>query len=193
MLCICPSASWCVLKMASPCATLCNSLGPHYHFSEGLFWCCERHQRGPRRGGRGVGGGPGPAVLLPSPRRGAGHSVYHWQADPDDEAACTADAVFEQGRGLPRHAGGTRAGRPSRTRRKEKHEKAKQAWMCTNSWWVWHMFRRSCRGKAVVCEDYTNSSTHLCCSDVALCRPGKINTTRTLILYTINAAKDAIF
>lgn len=30
--------------------------------------------------------------------------MYQWQAKPDDEAACTANAVFEQGRGSPRHA-----------------------------------------------------------------------------------------
>lgn len=45
------------------------------------------------------------------PPQGARHSVYPWQAKPDDEAACTANAVFELGRGLPRRAEHTRAGR----------------------------------------------------------------------------------
>lgn len=36
--------------------------------------------------------------------------MYHWQAKPDDEASCTANAVFEQGRGSPRHPEVTHTG-----------------------------------------------------------------------------------
>lgn len=88
-----------------------HSLGPHYHFSLGLFWCSEPHQRGLWLGGRGVGGGLAPLCSFLPPPQGARHSVYQWQAKPDDGAACTANAVFEQGRGLPRHADHTHAGR----------------------------------------------------------------------------------
>lgn len=54
--------------------------------------------------------------FLPPPQ-GARHSMYHWQTKPDNEAACTANAVFEQGRGLPRHAEHTCARRPHVRRR----------------------------------------------------------------------------
>ncbi|MED6270401.1 hypothetical protein CHARACLAT_009901, partial [Characodon lateralis] len=73
---------------------------------------------GPWLGGRGVGGGLAPLCSFLPPPQGARHSMYHWQAKPDNETACTANAVFEQGRGLPRHAEHTRAGRPTRTRKK---------------------------------------------------------------------------
>ncbi|MEQ2285399.1 hypothetical protein AMECASPLE_031365, partial [Ameca splendens] len=76
---------------------------------------------GPRLGGRGVGGGLAPLCSFLPPPQGARHSMYHWQAKPDNETACTANAVFEQGRGLPRHAEHTRAGRPTRTQGKNPH------------------------------------------------------------------------
>lgn len=109
---ICMFTSWCVCVCVwfetcdgvPTCYPVEHRLSPHYHFSLGLFWCSEPHQRGLWLGGRGVGGGLAPLRSFLPPPQGARHSVYQWQAKPDDEAACTANAVFEQGRGLPRHA-----------------------------------------------------------------------------------------
>lgn len=86
------------------CNLVLHSYGPHYHFSLGLFECAEPHQWGLWHGGRGVGGCLAPLCSFLPPPQGVRHSVYQWQAKPEDETACTVNAVFEQGRGLPRHA-----------------------------------------------------------------------------------------
>ncbi|KAI4803643.1 hypothetical protein KUCAC02_025306, partial [Chaenocephalus aceratus] len=87
-------------------------LGPEWVNTENKQ---EPHQRGLWLGGRGVGGGLALLRSFLPPPQGARHSVYQWQAKPDDEAACTANAVFEQGRGLPRHAEHTQADRTTCT------------------------------------------------------------------------------
>lgn len=102
--CVCVRVQFETCDGVPTCYPVEHRLGPHYHFSLGLFWCSEPHQRGLWLGGRGVGGGLAPLRSFLPPPQGARHSVYQWQAKPDDEAACTANAVFEQGRGLPRHA-----------------------------------------------------------------------------------------
>lgn len=95
--------------MPSLCVIPCNTdLASHYHFSLGLFWCSEPHQRGLWLGGRGVGGGL--ARCAPSfPLRGVpGTACTGGKPSLTTRLPRTANAVFEQGRGLPRHAEHTR-------------------------------------------------------------------------------------
>lgn len=95
--------------MSSLCVIPCNTdLASHYHFSLGLFWCSEPHQRGLWLGGRGVGGGL--ARCAPSfPLRGVpGTACTSGKPSLTTRLPRTANAVFEQGRGLPRHAEHTR-------------------------------------------------------------------------------------
>lgn len=91
------------------CHPVQHSLGPHYYSSQGLFWCWEPHRRGLWLGGRGVGGGPAPLRSFLLPPRGAGHSVYRWQAGSDKEPPCTANGCVNGAGGRPRHAAHTRA------------------------------------------------------------------------------------
>lgn len=95
--------------MSSLCVIPCSTdLASHYHLSLGLFWCSEPHQRGLWLGGRGVGGGL--ARCAPSfPLRGVpGTACTGGKPSLTTRPPCTANAVFEQGRGLPRHAEHTR-------------------------------------------------------------------------------------
>ncbi|TNN80218.1 hypothetical protein EYF80_009543 [Liparis tanakae] len=96
-----PSYNWQLATLSHPHQGLIK------YASWGLGWMStenkrEPHQRGLWLGGRGVGGGLAPLRSFLPPPQGARHSVYQWQAKPDDEAACTANAVFEEGRGSPR-------------------------------------------------------------------------------------------
>lgn len=118
--------------------------------------CSEPHQRGLWLGGRGVGGGLAPLRSFLPPPQGARHSVYHWQAEPDDEAACTANTVFEQGRGWPRHAEHIHA---------SKNLIAHTHLHTADSRWVRRMFGRCCRGETKCVESNLTVTVAVCAGE----------------------------